>query len=65
MLTDLPTDLLIDGDWRPSQTERRFDVHNPATGKVLASVADASPEEGTLALDAAVRAQTDWARTSP
>ncbi|MCH6230574.1 NAD-dependent succinate-semialdehyde dehydrogenase [Microbacterium sp. CFH 31415] len=65
MLAGLPTDLLIDGDWRPSQTERRFDVHNPATGEVLASVADASPEEGILALDAAVRAQTDWARTSP
>jgi succinate-semialdehyde dehydrogenase/glutarate-semialdehyde dehydrogenase len=40
-------------------------VDNPATGDVLTSIADASPEDGRRALDAAVHAQRDWARTAP
>ncbi len=40
-------------------------VDNPATGEVLTTVADASPEDGRRALDAAVRAQRSWHRTAP
>jgi succinate-semialdehyde dehydrogenase/glutarate-semialdehyde dehydrogenase len=40
-------------------------VHDPSNGNVLCEVADASPEDGFAALDAAVAAQADWAATAP
>ena len=65
LLASVPTDLLIGGDWRGSSTGDRFDVHDPATGSVLTSVADGSVADGAAALDAAVAAQESWARTAP
>ncbi|MFI1464092.1 NAD-dependent succinate-semialdehyde dehydrogenase [Nocardia carnea] len=38
-------------------------VLDPATGQQLRTVADATPEEGIAALDAAAAAQAQWART--
>ncbi|WP_295790469.1 NAD-dependent succinate-semialdehyde dehydrogenase [uncultured Microbacterium sp.] len=61
----LPTDLFIDGAWRPASTGDRFDVIDPSTGDVLATVADASVEDGDAALAAAHRAQESWGRTAP
>src|ERR687884_1341945 len=40
-------------------------VDDPATQEVLTEVADATVEDGRAALDAAVAAQADWARTPP
>ncbi|MEV0853343.1 NAD-dependent succinate-semialdehyde dehydrogenase [Nocardia fluminea] len=40
-----------------------FDVRNPADGTVIAQVADATPEDATRALDAAVAAGPAWAAT--
>ena len=57
--------LFIGGEWRDATGSRTFDVEDPATGEVLCSVADASPEDGRAALDAAVAAQPGWAATSP
>lgn len=57
--------LLIDGVWTPSSTGARFDVDDPATGRTLTSVADASAADGLAALDAAVSAQHTWADTAP
>ena len=65
LLESVPTDLYIGGRWRESSGGTRFDVHDPATGSVLASVADGTVEDGRAALDAAVAAQKDWARTAP
>ncbi|MGN6444255.1 NAD-dependent succinate-semialdehyde dehydrogenase, partial [Amnibacterium sp.] len=65
LLEGLPTGLLIGGTWRDASGGSRFDVHDPATGAVLVSVADATPEDGIAALDAAVAAQDDWASTAP
>ena len=65
LLASVPTDLLIGGDWRGSSTGDRVDVHDPATGSVLTSVADGSVADGAAALDAAVAAQESWARTAP
>jgi hypothetical protein len=45
------TDLYIDGEWR--KTAERFDVINPATEEVLASVASADLADADAALDAA------------
>jgi succinate-semialdehyde dehydrogenase/glutarate-semialdehyde dehydrogenase len=51
------TGLLIGGRWRSATGGETLDVEDPATGKVLTSVANASPEDGVAALDAAVAAQ--------
>jgi succinate-semialdehyde dehydrogenase / glutarate-semialdehyde dehydrogenase len=57
--------LLIGGEWREADGGRRFDVHDPADGSVLTDVANASVADAVEALDAAVAAQADWARTAP
>jgi succinate-semialdehyde dehydrogenase/glutarate-semialdehyde dehydrogenase len=63
LLDTVPTGLFIGGEW--IGTAGGVDVENPATGEVLATVADASPEQGITALDAAVAAQKNWAATDP
>ncbi len=61
----VPTELFIGGQWRPATDGRTFDVEDPSTEKTLCSVADASPEDGIAALDAAVAAQRSWAAHPP
>ena len=51
--------------WLDASGGRTFDVVDPATGATLCAVADASPEDGRAALDAAVAAQPGFAATSP
>jgi succinate-semialdehyde dehydrogenase/glutarate-semialdehyde dehydrogenase len=58
-------ELFIGGKWVPASGRKTFPVHDPSNGKVLCEVADASPEDGFAALDAAVAAQADWAATAP
>jgi len=65
VLDAVPTGLFIGGSWGPAGDGGTFDVHDPATGEVLVSVADATPEDGLRALDAAVAAQAAWAATAP
>ena len=65
LLSELNTGLFIGGEWREGSDGRQIDVEDPATGKVLTSVADASLEDGEAALDAACAAQTEWAATPP
>ena len=64
-LDAVPTQLFIGGEWRGASDGATFDVTDPATGSVLATIADASVADGRAALDAAVAAQADWARTAP
>ena len=59
------TDLFIDGAFVPGAQNSRFDVLNPATEEVLASVASAEIEDADRALDAAERAMVDWAARTP
>ena len=61
----MQTDLYIDGNWVPSQSAQRFDVMNPATEDVIASVASADIFDADLALDAASTAMQEWAARSP
>jgi succinate-semialdehyde dehydrogenase/glutarate-semialdehyde dehydrogenase len=63
--SEFPTDLWIDGSWRPGSAGERFDVINPADESVLASVASASIEDAHAALDAADAAFADWAGRTP
>jgi succinate-semialdehyde dehydrogenase/glutarate-semialdehyde dehydrogenase len=57
-----PTQAYIDGKW--VETERRFPVHSPATGEMLAEVADCGAKEGAAAIESAVRAFASWSKTT-
>ncbi|GAB3673990.1 NAD-dependent succinate-semialdehyde dehydrogenase [Angustibacter aerolatus] len=59
------TGLFVGGEWRQATGGRTIDVDDPSTEQVLASVADATVEDGRAALDAAVAAQAGWAATPP
>ena len=59
------TGLFIGGDWRGSSDGATVAVENPATGEILAWVADATPADGDAALTAAHEARRDWAATPP
>jgi len=61
----MQTNLYIDGNWVPSQSAQRFDVVNPATEDVIASVASADIFDADLALNAASIAMQEWAARSP
>ncbi|WP_193604960.1 NAD-dependent succinate-semialdehyde dehydrogenase [Nocardioides dongkuii] len=65
LLADRHRLLLVGGTWREADGDRRFDVLDPADGSVLTEVADGSVADAVEALDAAVAAQADWARTAP
>ncbi|MBF4616022.1 NAD-dependent succinate-semialdehyde dehydrogenase [Curtobacterium sp. VKM Ac-1376] len=65
LLGRVRTGLFIGGSWQDASAGETFSVHDPATGDVIAEVADASVEDGSRALDAAVAAQDAWARTAP
>jgi len=53
-------DLFIGGDWKAPSSSDYFDVVNPATGKPLASAAQAGAEDIDTAVDAARRAYPLW-----
>ncbi len=65
LLASVPTGLLINGEWRAAASGKTLDVHDPATGKVLTSIADGSGDDALAALDAACAVQASWARTAP
>ncbi|WP_284744292.1 NAD-dependent succinate-semialdehyde dehydrogenase [Amycolatopsis sp. RTGN1] len=58
-------ELFIGGKWVAAESGKTFPVVDPATGKELCQVADASPADGVTALDAAVAAQSDFAKMAP
>jgi succinate-semialdehyde dehydrogenase/glutarate-semialdehyde dehydrogenase len=62
---EVPTELLVAGVWRPAASGRRLDVADPATGLVLASVADADAGDAAAAVGAASEAAAEWAATAP
>ncbi|MCV7287586.1 NAD-dependent succinate-semialdehyde dehydrogenase [Mycolicibacterium wolinskyi] len=55
--------ILIDGSAHGAS--RTFEVHDPATGLVIAEVADGTVADAESAVDAAHRAFGDWAASSP
>jgi len=60
-----PTQLLVGGQWIDASDGRTFDVNDPATGEVVAVVADASMEDGLAAVGAAAEALPGWSATPP
>ncbi|ALU38608.1 NAD-dependent succinate-semialdehyde dehydrogenase [Kocuria flava] len=59
------TGLFIDGQWCEAASGARFDVVNPATEEVVATVADGGAEDARRAIETAGRTQKEWARTAP
>jgi len=54
----------INGEWQPAASGVFFETRNPATGQVLAKVADGDSEDTDLAVAAATRAAPGWAALS-
>lgn len=65
LLANVPTDLWIGGKWRKASDGGRFEVTDPATEKAVASVASATVQDATAAIDAAQGAFADWAARKP
>ena len=65
VVSNVGKQLFIAGEWRDAAGGKTFDVEDPATGETIAQVADADVADGNAALDAAVAAQADWAKTPP
>lgn len=54
----------IDGKWKDSETGDTFDVRNPANTKdIVATYQQGGNKDAELAIEAANKAQSDWART--
>jgi succinate-semialdehyde dehydrogenase/glutarate-semialdehyde dehydrogenase len=68
-MTGLPmqvgTDMFIGGAWHPARDGATFDVVDPATTQVIATVADGSVEDALAAVAAADAAAAAWAATAP
>jgi len=65
VVSAVPKQLFIGGTWIDATGGRTFEVADPSTGLVLCSVADASPEDGMKALEAASSAQSAFAAIPP
>jgi succinate-semialdehyde dehydrogenase/glutarate-semialdehyde dehydrogenase len=65
VLAAVRTGLFVGGSWREATGGGTFAVDDPATGEELTRVADGTVEDGRAALDAAVAASAQWARTAP
>jgi succinate-semialdehyde dehydrogenase/glutarate-semialdehyde dehydrogenase len=63
IVDSVKTGLFIGGEWR--DTDATLAVEDPSTGETIAEVADATPEDATAALDAAVAVQQEWANHPP
>ena len=64
--TSEPRKLLIGGQWRESVSGKTFDTWDPATGAVLATVAEGDAQDVELAVAAARRAlEGPWSRLNP
>jgi succinate-semialdehyde dehydrogenase/glutarate-semialdehyde dehydrogenase len=65
VVDSVPAQLFIGGEWRDATGGATLDVEDPSTGESIASVADATPEDATAALDACVQVQAEWAAHPP
>jgi malonate-semialdehyde dehydrogenase (acetylating)/methylmalonate-semialdehyde dehydrogenase len=55
----------VDGRWTPSQSNDLLDIHNPATGQVIAQVPLSTEGEVGQAVEAAKEAFPEWRETPP
>ncbi|MBR1154879.1 aldehyde dehydrogenase family protein [Bradyrhizobium sp. JYMT SZCCT0428] len=58
--------MLIDGQWVDAASGKKFETHNPATGELLATVAEGDAEDINRAVAAARRAfEGPWSKVKP
>ena len=60
---DFPTQLFIDGQWVDAESGATFEVTDPATGELVAAVADAGAADVRRMIDGAAAAQEGWGAT--
>jgi succinate-semialdehyde dehydrogenase/glutarate-semialdehyde dehydrogenase len=65
LLDSVPDGLFIGGEWAPATSGATLKVYDPATGEVIKAIADGDVADGAAAMDAAVDAAADWAKTPP
>ncbi|MEN9749226.1 MAG: hypothetical protein RL149_304 [Actinomycetota bacterium] len=65
LLAKVPTGLYIGGKWVEGSASSQIAVEDPATGKTLLEIANATAEDGLRALTAADDAQATWSRVAP
>lgn len=61
IISALGTGIHVDGAWRDAASGATFDVVNPATGEAIATIADGGASDAAAAIEAAGRAQPEWA----
>lgn len=65
LIKGIQKSLYIGGEWREGSDKQRFDVRDPATEDVIASVASATADDATAAVTAAYEAGPEWAARPP
>ena len=65
LLAKVPNQLFIGGEWVDSTSGRSISVSDPATGKVIKTIADASVDDAKRAMDVAAETQASWGSTAP
>ncbi len=65
LVGSVPTGLFVGGSWGPAEGGETFEVVDPATEQVVASVASATVADARAAADAARAAMPAWAARSP
>jgi succinate-semialdehyde dehydrogenase/glutarate-semialdehyde dehydrogenase len=65
VVSGVKTQLFIGGQWRDAEGGATLEVEDPATGEPIATVADASVEDGKAALAAADEAFKTWRTVAP
>ena len=65
VIDGVKTQLYIGGEWRDATGGGTLDVEDPATGEVIASVADATNADADAALAAATEAFGTWKHVAP
>jgi succinate-semialdehyde dehydrogenase/glutarate-semialdehyde dehydrogenase len=65
LLAKVPDQLFIGGAWVDSTSGRAIEVHDPSTGAVIRTIADASIEDAAAAMNAAADTQASWAASAP
>ena len=60
----VPVGLFLNGQWL-TETDKTFDVINPATEEVIATVPSCTAEHAAMAMDACDRAVAEWLARTP
>ncbi|EYT62397.1 succinate-semialdehyde dehydrogenase [Dietzia sp. UCD-THP] len=61
IIAALGTGIHVDGAWRDADSGATFEVVNPATGEVIATLADGGAADADAAIETAGRVQPEWA----